>query len=539
MNERSEKREKKDDGTRSASSGGNGSASAGTVLRTPGRETAVTAKKSEPASDAVQADGQQVWSAKSLPVWQPGDLISGVYKVEEVRAGGMGRVYMCRHEKWRVKVALKSPNEMMLSDKALFARILREAEAWTELGMHPNIAYCYFVHTIDEVPHIVVEYVDGGSLEEWIQEGKCIDYRTNLDLAIQFCHAMEHAHLKGMIHRDIKPQNVLMTRDGTLKVTDFGLVSGGKPVEADLQRTSSDPGNAGLTAIGTFMGTPGYMAPEQAVDAGSVDARADIFSFGVCLYEMFCGNKPYQTTLGDPETPGDPKTLSHDPDFPPALTPVLLKCVQWDHEARYSRFQEIRLELNAIHRKLFGADSAYAEVNLVGLDADGMNNRGVSFYELGRESEAEASFRAALEADALHPQATYNLGLLEWRSGSIADDEVVRRMETRLKDAGTSKNILNSLLAQIHMERMHPDDAQTVLRDHPGQFDNLFSNSPPAGIKLRAVMEGHQSGVKAVRFKDGNRYVISVDGRAALRRWDCRTGEALSSSQLYSDTISA
>ena len=124
----------------------------------------------------------------------------------------MGRVYIAHHKGWNVKLAIKSPNEMMLSDRNNFARVLREANSWTELGLHPNIAYCYYVRSIEDVPHIFVEYVDGGNLEQWIAEGKCIDYRVSLDLAIQFCHGMEHAHSKGMIHRDIKPENVLMTK---------------------------------------------------------------------------------------------------------------------------------------------------------------------------------------------------------------------------------------------------------------------------------------------------------------------------------------
>ena len=153
-----------------------------------------------------------------------------MYRVEDVLEGGMGRVYIAHHKGWNVKLAIKSPNEMMLSDRNNFARVLREANSWTELGLHPNIAYCYYVRSIEEVPHIFVEYVDGGNLRQWIEEGKCIDYRVSLDLAIQFCHGMECAHSKGMIHRDIKPENVLLTKDGILKITDFGLVRTGAAI---------------------------------------------------------------------------------------------------------------------------------------------------------------------------------------------------------------------------------------------------------------------------------------------------------------------
>ena len=198
----------------------------GTTLRK--QEGTPPEKKAGPELSALEMAERQSWEVKSLPVWKPGDEILGLYRVEDViETGGMGRVYIAHHKGWNVKLAIKSPNEMMLSDRNNFARVLREANSWTELGLHPNIAYCYYVRSIEDVPHIFVEYVDGGNLRQWIAEGKCIDYRVSLDLAIQFCHGMEHAHSKGMIHRDIKPENVLMTKDGMLKITDFGLVRAG------------------------------------------------------------------------------------------------------------------------------------------------------------------------------------------------------------------------------------------------------------------------------------------------------------------------
>ena len=190
--------------------------STGTIMRQPHEETPITREKGRAERTSLEIAEQRDWEVKTLPVWQPGDVILDTYEVEDVISGGMGHVYIANHKNWNVKLAVKSPNEMMLSDKSNFARILREANSWTELGLHPNIAYCYYVRSIEEVPHIFVEYVDGGNLRQWIEEGRCIDYRLSLDLAIQFCHGMEFAHSKGMIHRDIKPENVLMTKEPTL-----------------------------------------------------------------------------------------------------------------------------------------------------------------------------------------------------------------------------------------------------------------------------------------------------------------------------------
>jgi serine/threonine protein kinase len=282
-----------------------GSKRTGTVLRGQEAITPLTKKKEGPERTSLEMAEKKDWAVKTLSLWQPGDEILGLYQVKDVISGGMGHVYIANHKNWNVKLAIKSPNEMMLSDKSNFARILREANSWIELGLHPNIAYCYYVRNIEDVPHIFVEYVDGGNLRQWIEEGKCIDYRASLDLAIQFCHGMEHAHSKGMIHRDIKPENILMTQDGILKITDFGLVRGGDAApEADQSDTKgSQVGDFSLTVMGAEMGTWGYMSPEQKENPHEVDERTDIFAFGICLNEMFCGNKPYEITFGPKQEP--------------------------------------------------------------------------------------------------------------------------------------------------------------------------------------------------------------------------------------------
>ena len=148
--------------------------SMGTILRRPDEVAPPTKKKAGAELTALEMAEKQDWEVKTLPVWQPGDVILDTYEVEDVISGGMGHVYIANHRNWNVKLAIKSPNEMMLSDRDFFARILREANSWTELGLHPNIAYCYYVRNIEDVPHIVVEYLDGGNLRQWIEEGKCI-----------------------------------------------------------------------------------------------------------------------------------------------------------------------------------------------------------------------------------------------------------------------------------------------------------------------------------------------------------------------------
>jgi tetratricopeptide (TPR) repeat protein len=422
---------------------------------------------------------------------------------------------------------------MMLSDRDFFARILREANSWTELGLHPNIAYCYFVKNIEEVPHIIVEYVDGGNLREWIEDGKCIDYRINLDLAIQFCHGMEHAHSKGMIHRDIKPENILMTTDGIVKITDFGLVSGqkkgiGKPTPA-VKIDMEDPKipDRGLTTIGTRMGTEGYMAPEQEENARDVDERADIFSFGVCLYEMFCGNKPYRITYGKKQDAPDPVVVSKDTQFPSDMAGVLTKCVQWERENRYQNFSQIRQELSKIYKSIFHEESPYAELELVDLEADGLNNWGVAYFELGRKEDAIECWEKSLKINQTHIEATYNLSLVEWRDGKIADDEVLRRLDDCSRDKLADQEKLAELKAYIHAERYAPDLAKDVLEKFPGRYEAIFSGKTISQIKCLHTMKGHTNIVQSIALTPDGCFAISGSEDKTLRLWDLETGQCL------------
>ena len=507
----------------------------GTTLRKQEDVSPKPQKKSGPELSALEMAERQSWEVKSLPVWKPGDEILGLYRVEDViETGGMGRVYIAHHKGWNVKLAIKSPNEMMLSDRNNFARVLREANSWTELGLHPNIAYCYYVRSIEDVPHIFVEYVDGGNLEQWIAEGKCIDYRVSLDLAIQFCHGMEHAHSKEMIHRDIKPKNILMTKDGVLKVTDFGLVRSGAVIGGG--KANGGVYASGMTLPGT--GTEGYMAPEQFEDPSGVDERADIFSFGVCLYEMCCGARPYDITIGPHQEAPDPISLSRDKKFPPALSEVLTKCVQWERDKRYGSFKEIRERLNSICRDLFNQESPYAEVKFLDLEADGLNNRGVSYLELGKEQEAIKCFDEALNKNLTHPEAVFNRSLMQWRAAEITDMEVLVRLDNCGNNLEIEKERIDKLKAFIYQESFNPTTAKEVLREYPGKFDELFFCQDASQTGMIRTMEGPGPVLSATITPDG-RYAVSISSGDTLIVWELETSRCLRTMQGHTDLVTS
>jgi len=513
-----------------------------TVQKPGGGTKEATQIKRLPELSGLEISEQGAWQAKEVRTWNKGDIILNTYKVEEVKKGGMGYVYITEHQGWKVKIAIKSPNEMMLSDRSLFSRVLREADAWTGLGLHPHIAYCYYVRQIEDVPHIFIEYVDGGSLREWIADGRCHDLKTGLDMAIQFCHGMEHAHGFGMIHRDVKPENILMTKEGMLKVTDFGIAGGAGGKDEARDSGSEGEGKRGgsigkreenLTTLGTVIGTYDYMSPEQFEDPHNVDARADIYSFGVCMYEMFFGRRPYEFTSIEARKRGDKPYEPADlrKDIPPELALLLKKCCQLERDGRYTSFGEIRKELIRTYHDLFHEEPPHAEVKVLELKADGLNNRAISYLDLGREDRAIECWQEALKEDPQHLEATFNLGYFRWQRAEITDDVYVTQMQ-ELKNSKGSDPDYWRCLAWIHFERGDVEAVDKIQKSEYRVEDETFKmaledkNRPVSRLLL--TFEGHYGrNVYSVCFSPDGRYILSGANDKNIRLWDIENGKEI------------
>lgn len=383
---------------------------------------------SKPPSLPGETDSRQ---EISVPSWEPGTTILGRYRVEQKMSGSMGNVYIAEHLGWKVKMAIKSPRPEVLADKEGLKRILQEANSWVRMGMHPNVTACYFVLSIDNIPHLFIEFVDGGDLSTWIKTGRCRNLRTALSLAIQFCHGMEYTHSHGIIHRDIKPQNVLITKNSLLKITDFGiLLSTTEPKRgkiAPIPTANVDP----EATIG-FRGTPGFASPEQLRNAHNVDERTDIFSFGLCLWLMLCGRKPYKNNAVKSPIPS-PTPVIPGTVFPAVLKEILRKTVAYEPENRYRNFTELREALNDAYLAAFNAACPYAELTNIDLRADSLNNRAVSLFELGQTREAVECLHKTLEINDTLPEAIYNNLLSQWRSGKAKPARILRQIESAQK----------------------------------------------------------------------------------------------------------
>ena len=221
----------------------------------------------------------QAFGEHFAPVdWQPGDVILNRYEVKSALGeGGMGRVYLVHHKHWNVDLAVKSPKPGLFSEEKAVENFIREAETWVNLDLHPNIVQCHYVRAIGGIPRIFAEYVPGGSLAEWIAHRKFTGVDQMLDVAIQFAWGLHAAHEQGLVHQDVKPLNVLMTPDGTAKVSDFGLTRAKRTVNGNVATGTDNL----ATMAGVF--TLAFCSPEQA-RGERLARKTDIWNRGLVLW---------------------------------------------------------------------------------------------------------------------------------------------------------------------------------------------------------------------------------------------------------------
>ncbi|MCG0274667.1 MAG: Stk1 family PASTA domain-containing Ser/Thr kinase [Thermosediminibacteraceae bacterium] len=261
--------------------------------------------------------------------------------LEEIGGGGMAVVYKARCTLLNRIVAIKILRPEYSSDENFVKRFRREAQAAASLS-HPNIVNIYDVGEEDGIYYIVMEYVEGKTLKELIKEEAPLPPVKVIEIAKQICDALECAHRNKIVHRDIKPHNIIITPDGRIKVADFGIA-----------RAST---GSTITNTGGMIGSAHYISPEQA-RGGFVDERTDIYSLGVLLYEALTGRVPFDgdspVAVALKHIQEEPKPISAIiPGFPPALEEIVMKCISKSPDDRFQRASELKRELSKIERDL-------------------------------------------------------------------------------------------------------------------------------------------------------------------------------------------
>jgi beta-lactam-binding protein with PASTA domain len=260
----------------------------------------------------------------STPILQPDALVDGRYRlIQRVGAGGMADVWLAEDQQLGRRVALKLLHRRFAADQSFVERFRREASHAAGL-QHPNIVAVYDRGSWDGTWYIAMEYVEGPTLKEIVNERGALDPALASDVVVQILRAARYAHKRGIVHRDLKPHNVILDEEGRVKVTDFGIARAGV---------------SEMTETGAIMGTAQYLSPEQAQGL-PVDARSDLYSIGVILYELLTGRVPFDAEsavtialkhVSEPPVP--PSQI--EPRVPPALDEVVRRAMAKDPDDRF------------------------------------------------------------------------------------------------------------------------------------------------------------------------------------------------------------
>ena len=301
-----------------------------------------------PESGTCPPNSKDVYSNATETLQSPvrelatGSTFAGRYQIiEELGHGGMGRVYKVQDTDIKEKVALKLLRPEITLDKETVERFSNELKLARKIS-HRNVCRMFDLGRAEGTTFITMEFVPGEDLKSFIHRSKQLNIGTALSIAKQVCAGLEEAHRLGVIHRDLKPGNIMIDKDGDAKIMDFGIA-----------RSLS---GRGITGAGVLIGTPEYMSPEQ-VEGKDVDQRSDIYSLGVILYEMVTGRLPFagDTPLSVAhkhkyEAPEDPKKLNAQ--LPDDLARVILKCLAKDKDKRFQSAAELGTELGRIEKGL-------------------------------------------------------------------------------------------------------------------------------------------------------------------------------------------
>jgi tRNA A-37 threonylcarbamoyl transferase component Bud32 len=288
-------------------------------------------------------------------------VIGGCQILERIARGGMGVVYKARQLNLGRTVAIKILSEELSRNPAYVERFLQEARSAAFLN-HGNIIHINDVGEHNGIYYFSMEFVDGKNVREILKKKSTLNVSQALQVALQVSRALQHAHRRGIIHRDIKPENIMITRDGVVKLADLGLAK-------KLDSTG------GITHAGSVLGTPFYMAPEQAKDFSKVDQRSDIYSLGVTLFKALSGKVPF-----DGRTPIEvmikaiegkrPALRDLRPDLPPEVEALVDRMMARNPEERFQEAAELISAIESLLRISKDAPRPESNVRLDQMEAE-------------------------------------------------------------------------------------------------------------------------------------------------------------------------
>lgn len=319
--------------------------------------------------DDPVAISKQFESAGLLTRWHCEKLLQGRYKgfflgkhklLGHLGTGGMSTVYLAEHVMMHNKRAIKVLPKSKLGNNSYLQRFQQEAKAIASLN-HPNIVRAYDIDNDGDTHYLVMEYVEGSDLQSLVHKKGPLDYGRAADYISQAAKGLQHAHERGLIHRDVKPANLLVNREGMIKVLDLGLALYADESQASVTMEHNDK----------VLGTADYLAPEQAINSHNIDPRADIYGLGCSLYYLLTGHPPFPegsiaTRIAKHQTMMPEDIRKDRPDCPGELDGICVKMMQKDRRYRYQDCTQVAEVLDswlASYRKSLIAGKAKAPVS--------------------------------------------------------------------------------------------------------------------------------------------------------------------------------
>jgi eukaryotic-like serine/threonine-protein kinase len=456
----------------------------------------------------------------------------GQYRIiKKLGAGGMGEVFLAEDTFLNRQVAIKFLSPGKTNDVAAIKRLVREARAASRLN-HPNICAIHEVRNDESGNYLVMQYVEGKSLDSILKTNR-FEIREVLSIALQLANALAEAHAGNVIHRDIKPQNIMIDSRDQVKVLDFGLAKIEEQTNRDVLKIDSESDDASdsanaetislLTNPNLILGTPLYMSPDH-MQPEDLDARCDIFSVGVVLYEMITGEHPFlrksvPSTISAVLTHQPAQLSSFRKDIPPRLERIVQKCLEKDKQLRYQSAAELSNDLSRLIREIDRnplflilarpvVRYAIAAIVLIAIGA-------VSFYK----------FRGFRTRSSVAPAAATQTSMFD----SVAILPLTCQRDLEYLCDGLTESITNKLSS---VSTLRVSARSSVLRYRNPEADALTAGRE---LGVKAVMTGKLT-------KQGDDFKIQIDlinVAAGSQIWGQQYTQKTSQMLLIQDDISA